>query len=215
MTASDEGLAATLFQLSEHGERIAGLDTREADHFREIGGRLTDLGTRVTGMAGTISDQGEILSGLEGLDEDVAALTARLDEIAPEEDDDEAIYRPIPSPRWWVLRGEPRQEARARLHAWVEQIYRPGYGVLATQLGQCWELHPLCLYSLDWLSELWSCLYLRATRNPSVLAGQAEWQTRLLPALAEQMAIETSRCGHDRSQRANGTANGTLAGNRS
>ena len=61
-------------------------------------------------------------------------------------------------------------------------------------LGPCWEQqHPLCLYGLDWLMELWSILHLTSTRGTPVLASQAEWQTRLLPALAEQMYIETSR----------------------
>jgi hypothetical protein len=99
-------------------------------------------------------------------------------------------------PRWWKLRGDEREEALARLRAWVEQVYRPGYGHLSAALGPCWEQHPLCLYGLDWLMELWSALYLASSRGAPVLASQAEWQTRLLPALAEQMHIETSRCRH-------------------
>jgi hypothetical protein len=49
---------------------------------------------------------------------------------------------------------------------------------------------------LDWLSELWSVLYLGPRRTPSILAAQSEWQTRLLTAAAEQMAYEASSCGH-------------------
>ena len=44
--------------------------------------------------------------------------------------------------------------------------------------------------------ELWSVLYLTPERQPSALASQAEWQTRLLPALAEQLYLETTRCQH-------------------
>ena len=44
--------------------------------------------------------------------------------------------------------------------------------------------------------ELWSVLYLPPERTAPVLASQAEWQTRLLPALAEQMHLETTRCQH-------------------
>jgi hypothetical protein len=54
----------------------------------------------------------------------------------------------------------------------------------------------LCLNALDWLSELWSVLYLAAERSPEILAAQAEWQTRLLPAAADQMAAETDGCPH-------------------
>jgi hypothetical protein len=39
-------------------------------------------------------------------------------------------------------------------------------------------------------------LYLQPTRTTGTLAGQAEWQTRLLTAVAEQMAAETARCEH-------------------
>ena len=65
--------------------------------------------------------------------------------------------------------GTERDEALSRLRAWVEQIYRPGYGHLAATRGPCWDQHPLCLYRLDWLMELWSALYLtpeRDTPNP-------------------------------------------------
>jgi hypothetical protein len=105
-------------------------------------------------------------------------------------------YQPVPTPRWWKLDGPERDEALARLRAWVEQIYRPGYGHISARLGVCWELHPLCLYGLEWVMELWSTLYLTGKRPASALASQAEWQTRLLPALAEQLNLETTRCRH-------------------
>ena len=44
--------------------------------------------------------------------------------------------------------------------------------------------------------ELWSLLYLAPDRTAGTIASQAEWQTRLLPALAEQMYLETTRCQH-------------------
>jgi hypothetical protein len=78
----------------------------------------------------------------------------------------------------------------------VEQVYRPGYGHLAAGLGECWEQHALCLYILDWLSELWSVLYLAPARTAGTLAGQAEWHTRLLTAAAGQLARETRGCAH-------------------
>jgi hypothetical protein len=88
----------------------------------------------------------------------------------------------------------------ARLAAWAEQVYRPGYGRLAAALPPCWARHPLCLYTLDWLSELWSALYLNPQRTATTLAAQAEWQTRLLPAAADQMAREAAGCQHASSQ---------------
>lgn len=63
-------------------------------------------------------------------------------------------------------------------------------------LPPCWEQHLLCLNTLDWLSELWSVLYLSAERTPDILAAQGEWQTRLLPSAADQMALDADGCQH-------------------
>ena len=144
-----------------------------------------------------------MLDTLDGLDQQVGALAARLTAITAAKGNDTSgeEYQPVPAPRWWKLDGTEREEALGRLRAWVEQIYRPGYGHLAAALGPCWDQHPLCLYGLDWLMELWSVLYLTPERKPSALASQAEWQTRLLPALAEQLYLETTRCQHAQNQR--------------
>ena len=114
----------------------------------------------------------------------------------PAQDDPDG-YQPHPAPCWWQLNPEGRQELVARLRAWVDQVYRPGYGHLAT-LGPCWPAHDLCLYALDIASGLWSVLYLQPSRDPALLSAQAEYQARILPALAAQLMTETTRCGHSR-----------------
>jgi hypothetical protein len=78
----------------------------------------------------------------------------------------------------------------------VEQVYRPGYGHLAATLGPCWAAHDLCLYGLDILAELWAALYAQPGRSPALLSAQAEYQARILPALASQLHAETTGCGH-------------------
>jgi hypothetical protein len=206
-----DGFDAALRQLADHGERLAVLDRREAEHFRMIGERLAELGTLVTGLGSAIQDQAALLAALRGLDEQVAVLAAQLADILPAGDGEAGFYRPSPAPRWWKLDGHVREEALAKLAGWVEQVYRPGYGQLAATLGPCWSEHPLCLYALDIASELWSVLYLQAKRNPTMLSAQAEYQTRILPALAEQMMTETQRCGHAQRR---GTPNGKAAGRR-
>jgi hypothetical protein len=103
-----------------------------------------------------------------------------------------------PAPKWWKLPAEQRRESVSRLRAWVEQVYRPGYGHLAATLGPCWEAHDLCLYGLDILAELWSVLYLQDQRSPGLLSAQAEYQARILPALSAQFMTETTGCGHAR-----------------
>ena len=41
-------------------------------------------------------------------------------------------------------------------------------------------------------------LYLQPARTPAMISAQAEYQARILPALAAQLAAETTRCGHPR-----------------
>ncbi len=76
-------------------------------------------------------------------------------------------YRPRPAPTWWKLTGQARDDAVAELRAWVEEVYRPGYGHLAAALSPCWEQHDLCLYGLDIASQLWDALYLQPARTPA------------------------------------------------
>jgi hypothetical protein len=193
---ADPAMTAALHQLTETRERLAVLDAREAAHFRSIGDKLTELTSLAAGLGETVRDHAATLSALQGLDQQVARLAARVAELLPGEDGDASPFRPGPAPRWWKLHGDAREQALDKLRAWVAEVYRPGYGQLAATLGPCWDEHPLCLYGLDILSELWSVLYLQATRSPAVLSAQAEFQARILPALAEQLMIETSRCGH-------------------
>jgi hypothetical protein len=48
------------------------------------------------------------------------------------------------------------------------------------------------------LSELWSVLYLQPARSPALISAQAEYQARILPALAGQLRAETNTCSHPR-----------------
>ena len=126
----------------------------------------------------------------------LAGLTARTGPgPAP---DDPGGYQPDLAPCWWQLTPDTRQEPVARLRDWVDQVYRPGYGHLAAALSSCWPAHDLCLYALDIASALWSVLYLQPSRDHALLSAQAEYQARILPALAAQLMTETTRCGHTR-----------------
>jgi len=193
-------IPAALLQLAEHDERLASLDQREAGHFRAAQQRLGELAQLITELGGTLEDQSAVLAQLD--------LAGRIPALAASGDDDgdRRPYEPSPVPRWWKLTGQAREEALAKLRGWVEQVYRPGYGQLAATLGACWEQHPLCLYGLDVLSELWSVLYLQAQRSPAVVSAQAEFHARIVPAIAEQLATETTRCRHAQARSAvNGT----------
>ena len=167
---SDEPLTAVLDMLAACREQIAQIDAREAGHHTTVSGQLREQ----------------------------AATLALLTGPAPADADPDG-YRPGPPPAWWKLQPDGQQEPVTRLRAWVERVYRPGYGRLAASLGPCWASHDLCLYGLDILSELWSALYLQPDRTPGLLSAQAEFQARILPALASQLQAETTGCGHTRS----------------
>ena len=181
-------ITAMLLQITQLAERLAMLEQRETNHHRE-----------------TAATQKALHDSLSLLHRQIAAIADRLTDFIDEREtaskvDDKHVVR-AQAPRWWRLDGDEREKAVARLRAWVEQVYRPSYGHLAATLGPCWEQHPLCLFGLHGLMELWSALYLNSGGGTPTLASQAEWQTRLLPALAEQMRIETSPCRHARPSR--------------
>jgi hypothetical protein len=183
---TSDPMIAILDQLAEHAEQIARLDARDAASTDEANRRLADLAVLAASLDGHVAE--------------LAALTARIRPQSPG-GPAAAVQEPAaagPGGRWWEAAGTGRDQAVAGLRAWVEQVYRPGYGQLAVSLGTCWDQHDLCLYALDILAGLWSYLYLAAEQEPGVLSAQAEYQARILPALAEQMSAETSRCRHAR-----------------
>jgi hypothetical protein len=211
VTTPDSGLGAALMQLAAQAAVIAKVDGREADHWVTISSRLRELAGQVSGLAGASGEQGAVL---EGLDAAVADIDERLRALAGEEAEPPGKgYSPIRSPRWWLAADDPwweRQEggrpaAVERLQIWVDRVYRPATGKLGAGLGACWAEHMFCLFLLDWLSELWSVLYLAPSRSTATLAGQAEWWTRLLPAAAEMFARETAAC-QQHAQALNGAA---------
>jgi len=197
------GLDAAIRLGTQNAERIAGLNTA----LDGLSARLGELGTAVDGIQGTIADQAEVLRSVDGLKETVDELLQRFSALFPDRDAGGKFYSPIPTPRFWLLHGEEREQAIGRLRSWVRDVYRPAFGHLARTLPACWEQHTFCLTVLDVASELHSVLYLQATRNQGLLAGQAELLTRLMPALAALMAAEGTRCPHAQS-RARYAANG-------
>ena len=123
----------------------------------------------ITALADQLAACGEQLTRLDAREAaHYTALTALLTGLTahPAPGEDPGGYQPGPPPPWWKLTPDDRQEPIARLRAWVEQVYQPGYGHLAATLGPCWAAHDLCLYGLDILADLWSVLYLQPQPHP-------------------------------------------------
>ncbi len=157
----------------------------------------------ITALADQLAACGEQLTQLDAREAaHYTALTALLTGLTAHPGEDPGGYQPFPPPPWWKLPPGDRREPIVRLRAWVEQVYQPGYGHLAATLGPCWHAHDLCLYGLDILAELWSALYLQPRSTPALVSAQAEYQARILPALASQLRLETSHCSHTRARSA-------------
>jgi hypothetical protein len=139
MTSNDP-ITAALKQLAAHHERLTQLDDRETGHFTALGERLAELTDLITGIGHTLEGDAALLSRFEALDQQVTDLAAHLALHSADPDS----YHPDPPPTWWKLAAAERHEPIARLYAWVEQVYRPGYGHLAAALGPCWPSHDLC-----------------------------------------------------------------------
>jgi hypothetical protein len=211
MTAPGDGdpLAAVLVQLGQLADRLGGLDQREAADYESVRSSLADVHVKLTALRGMLRSQGKTLDSLRGLEQAVAKLAEELQARGTcGTGDDEPEYAPIPVVPWWALlrdgldedRRRERDEAITRVRAWVTQVYRPLYGHLADRLGDCWESHPLALVTLDWLSELWSVLYLNTDRDARQVGQQAELGTRILPAAAQILGDETKGCQQHGSQ---------------
>jgi hypothetical protein len=176
---TDSALPQIILQLTETAEKLA------------------DLERLVTELGADTRQQAQRTVRLQALEEAFAALAARVSEVLPDEQGTARVYAPRPAPRWWNLSGGAREAEIGRLRGFVEHVYRPGFGHLAARLRPCWESHDLCLYCLDIAAELHAVLYLQSRRAVPLLNGQAEYATRVLPALADLMSTETrSGCQH-------------------
>jgi hypothetical protein len=185
-------VSTALDQVAACRTAIADLDAREAAHYGELSGQAAQLAGLVTTVSRTLAEDTAALARLDDLDRQVTALTRH-----PAQGDPARGRPPAAPPR----ASEPADAAPgdpvAGLRDWAERVYRPGYGHLAV-LGPCWPQHQLCLYGLDILSRLWSALYLDPdpASGTELLSAQAEYQARILPAIAAQLAAETTSCGH-------------------
>ena len=188
--------STALDQLAACRAAIAGLDAREAAHYGELSDQAARLADLVTTISRTLAEDTAALARLDDLDRQVTDLAQRS--AQPHDQDDPARWRPpVALPGQDGPADRAPGDPVAGLRDWVERVYRPGYGHLAV-LGPCWPQHQLCLYGLDILRRLWSALYLDPgpASGPELLSAQAEYQARILPAIAAQLAAETTSCGH-------------------
>ena len=117
---SNDSITAALDRIAAYREQLTRLDIRETEHHAALSGQLAE----VTELAASI---GRILH-------DHAAALAQLTATSQAGAEPDS-YHPRSAPTWWKLAADGRREPVVRLRAWVEQVYRPGYGHLAASLG--------------------------------------------------------------------------------
>jgi hypothetical protein len=189
-------VAAALAELAAFRDHLTALDSRESAHHTALSGQLAQLAGMITTINRTQAEDTAALARLDDLARQVADLARPRVTARENGSNAKEGYRPRPAPAWRKLTADERRASLGELQDWVEHVYRPGYGHLAAVLGGCWAEHDLCLYGLDIASQLWCVLYLQPERSTSLLSAQAEYQSRILPALAAQLAAETTRCRH-------------------
>ena len=69
-------IPAVLLQLSEHAQRLASLDQREAAHYHAAQQRLGELAELITALGGTLQDQSAVLARLDDLAERIPVPAA-------------------------------------------------------------------------------------------------------------------------------------------
>jgi hypothetical protein len=152
---------------------------------------LETIKGNLDGIRDTLDNHGEVLAQVPELVSAVTELSALLPQHLPDD-----VYEPLDTVRWWTFGpdDEERTEALDRIRDWVNDIWLKQYGYLSASLGECWQEHPLVLTELDWLSELWSFLYISSPRTSRDLSAQAEFNVRIVPQVAEILAKETGTC---------------------
>jgi hypothetical protein len=189
-------IPAVLDQLAACRDHLTTLDAREHGHHAALAAQADQLASMITTISKALADGTAALARLDHLDRQVAELARHLATTDGGGHRGDG-YQPRPASAWWKLTGDERRAPLGELHDWTERVFRPGFGHLAATLRPCWPEHDLCLYGLDIASQLWCALYLQPNRTTSILSAQAEYQARILPAIAAQLATETARCGHN------------------
>jgi len=205
--AGNPELAALLLAQAQQGQKLAEIDAGLA----HAEGRLTELQTVLVGVRGTQAAHGEILDGLAEVKAEVASLRSRVNLVfPPERNDGSEFYDPPPSVRIWQLSGEDRTKVVVYLSEWVDKVFKPSFGHIARKIPPCWNEHPFCITVIDVLCELHKVLWCQPIRLAGTLSGQAEFLTRLAPAMTDLLVKEREGCEHELAEKEQPPTNGKV-----
>ena len=182
MTSNDP-ITAIVDQLAAHAEQLTRLDARHADHHAAVSARLAELTGQTAALGHAVEEHAAALTRLTAPSR--PARTATLPPRARRRRGGSCRPPTAPNPSPGCGPGSSRSTGPATA-TWPPPSAPAG--------------PPTTCACTAWTSrsDLWSVLYLQPARSPALLSAQAEYQARILPALADQLRIETATCGHPR-----------------
>jgi hypothetical protein len=150
-------------------------------------------------LSGDLAGQGKRLEALEELNlgdnlgklrEQMAAITAYLEQLAAEEEEEEPEgLNPAVAPDWDALNSEQLREAWDILVSWLQDVLYPTYARPVWR--PCWFKHPVVFEELAWLCAYWHWAYKVKGAPPS---RAADWHQRCWPHVKAVLEERFSRC---------------------
>ena len=206
MSTPDSGLTAALLQITQFAERIGSLDAARLRNFRHVETTLAgdehrgyDLrARRGPGEAARITRRRRVVALLRGPGGRASCRRTTTAGLGT------SPARPV---HWWTVNDRGRRTRPSR--TWPPGSSRSTGPITATW-RPCWAPagpNTRCAwFSLDWLSELHSVLYFQPKRTASLLSAQAEYGTRILPAIVRAIPRRDVAAAPTAQAAANGSA---------
>jgi hypothetical protein len=167
-------------------DALAGLERQLADLAGEVRGWTADLKGVPAAVVLAHKLSGE-------MSEVLARLSLLEDGATAEPQTREPRFTFAPQLRWHELDQAARDQAVARIRAWVDTVYRHQFP-RAGDIAPCWQDHPVCVVLLDVLSQMHAALYHGTNRSWGVVHNQAELYVRFGREITALVHDELAGC---------------------
>jgi hypothetical protein len=138
-------------------------------------------------------EQLKLAENLGQLKEELKAITAYLQALAAQDEEDEEPERLNPAvvPDWRTLTADQAGDWWEVLVHWCREVLYPTYAYIAHVWRPCWYKHPQVVEELTWLCAYWHWAYQSKGAPPS---RASDWHTRAWPHVRQQLEVLFERC---------------------